>query len=551
MTKRIFRAILSVSAAVLVVGLIFVMAILHQYFINQLGKELNNEAAYLAATVEREGTAALENFKEQAERITLIAPDGNVLYDTQSNASEMENHADRKEIRDALQNGSGHDTRHSNTLGEQTTYYAVRLSDGNVLRISSTQYAIGTIVFALFQPLAWIIILMLALSGIFASRASKKIVAPLNQLDPEHPEASDPYDEIAPLLSKISRQQRTISHHLTEARQQQAKFSLITEHMGEGLLVIDTKANLLSCNSSALRLLGAAQARPAQSVLALNRSAPFRESVEAALCGMRHETVLEIDGLYCQITANPVLHDEKVAGAVIFIMDSTEKLQRETLRREFTANVSHELKTPLTSISGFAEILRNGMVRPEDTQKFAGRIFDEAQRLITLVSDIIKISQLDEGGLPYKKEPVDLLSLAEAVIDRLRSVAESAGVTLHLHGEHTVLNTVQPIIDEIVFNLCDNAIKYNRPGGHVTVSINQCETQTMVCVEDTGIGIPPVFQQRVFERFFRVDKSHSREIGGTGLGLSIVKHGAAYLGAEIQVDSTPGQGTAFTLCWQK
>ena len=550
MTKRIFRSILFVSAAVLVVGLVFVIAILHQYFINQLDKELNNEAAYLAAAVESQGTVALENFKGQAERITVIAPNGSVLYDTQSNVSEMENHADRKEIRDAFQNGLGHDTRRSSTLGKRTAYYAVRLSNGNVLRISNTQYAMGTIVFALFQPLAWTIILMLALSGIFASRASKKIVAPLNQLDPEHPEVNDPYDEIAPLLSKISRQQRTISRQLAEAKRQQAEFSLITEHMSEGLLVIDAQADLLSCNSSALRLLGAAQAQPAQSVLALNRSAPFRESVEAALCGTRHETVMEINGLYCQLTANPVWHDEEVAGAVIFIVDSTEKLQRETLRREFTANVSHELKTPLTSISGFAEILQNGMAKPEDTHKFAGRIFDEAQRLITLVSDIIKISQLDEGGLPYKQEQVDLLALSEEVLDRLRPAAENANLTLSLNGTHTILETVRPIIDEILFNLCDNAVKYNRPGGRVTVSVEQSGVQTAVTVADTGIGIPPALQQRVFERFFRVDKSHSREIGGTGLGLSIVKHGAAYLGAEIQVNSTPGQGTAFTLLWQ-
>lgn len=550
MTKRIFRSILSVSAAVLVIGLIFVIAILHPYFMNQLDKELNNEAVYLAVAVESGGSSILDSLKDQAERITLIAPDGSVLFDTQADTAAMENHAERREIQDAFHTGSGHDTRHSHTLGERTSYYAVRLSDGSVLRVSSTQYSLGTIIFALFQPLAWLVILMLALSGIFASRASKKIVAPLNQLDPEHPETGDPYEEVAPLLRKISRQQRTISRQLADAKHQQAEFSLITEHMSEGLLVIDPRAELLSCNSSALRLLGTAGAQPAQSVLALNRSAPFRRAVEAALTGNRYETIMELDGISCQVTANPVLHDEKVAGAVIFMVDITEKFQRETLRREFTANVSHELKTPLTSISGFAEILQNGLVKPEDTQKFAGRIFDETQRLITLVSDIIKISQLDEGGLPYEKEAVDLYALAEEILNRLRPTAENTMISLHLDGDHVILETVRPIVDEILFNLFDNAVKYNRQGGRVTVTITQTDTEITVSIADTGIGIPPAFQQRVFERFFRVDKSHSREIGGTGLGLSIVKHGAAYLGAEIKVDSTPGHGTTFTLIWK-
>lgn len=550
MTKRIFRAILSVSAATLVIGLVFVFGILHQYFENQLSKELSNEAAYLAVAVEGRGSSVLDNFKDRADRITLVAPDGSVLFDTQADANAMENHLDRKEIQEALQNGTGQDIRHSDTLGERTVYHAVRLSDGNILRVSSTQYALGTIVFGLFQPLAWIFILMLVLSGIFASRAAKKIVAPLNQLDPEHPEAGEPYDEVAPLLSKISRQQNTISRQLAEAKRQQAEFSLITEHMGEGLLVIDARADLLSWNSSALRLLGTAQAQPAQSVLTLNRSAPFLQAVENALSGNRYETVLELDGISCQITANPVLHGTKVAGAVIFMVDITEKLQRETLRREFTANVSHELKTPLTSISGFAEILQNGMVKPEDTQKFAGRIFDEAQRLITLVSDIIKISQLDEGGLPYEKERADLYVLAGEILDRLRPMAERSGIRLQVEGDHAQIETVVPILDEVLYNLCENAVKYNQSNGQVTVSIRQTPAETMVSVADTGIGIPPAFQERIFERFFRVDKSHSREIGGTGLGLSIVKHGAAYLGAEIKTDSTPGQGTTFTLIWR-
>ena len=549
MTKRIFRTILLVSALVLVCGLACVMGVLYSYFSRQLKEELHDKAAYLAVAVEGDGAAALEKLSGRPERITMVAADGTVLYDNRADESTMTNHADREEIQEALKTGSGEAVRQSDTLAEQTVYYALRLNDGSVLRVSSTQYNVPILLVGLLQPLAFIILLLLALSGFFAFRASKKIVEPINQLDLEHPEEGESYEEIAPLLTKIHKQQKTIAVQLAEAKRQQAAFAQITADMEEGLLVIDEHGALLSVNPSALRLLEVKDVQPSENVLTLNRSEPFRRAVETALDGRHEAAVLTFGEMSCQVTANPVWHDGKPSGAVLLLVDITEKLQRETLRREFTANVSHELKTPLTSISGFAEILRDGMVQGADVEKFAGRIFDEAQRLITLVSDVIKISQLDEGQLPYVRETVELQELVRTMFDRLHHAADKAGVTLTLEGEPAALSTVRPILEEVLFNLCDNALKYNRPGGRVTVHTGRQDDRVVLAISDTGIGIPPAHQQRIFERFYRVDKSHSKEIGGTGLGLSIVKHGAAYLGAAVTVESEPGNGSTFTLTW--
>lgn len=561
MTKRIFTTILLVSSAVLAVGITFVMAILYRYFDGQLEKELQNEAAYLSIAVEGQGTDALEKLPSKSERITVVGTDGSVLYDNHADVSSMENHGDREEIREAQKDGFGYAVRHSGTLGEKTVYYAMRLSDGTVLRVSSTQYTAGVLILNLLHPVIWIAAALLIMSAVFASRAAKKIVEPLNKLDLEHPEANKTYDEIAPLLSKISRQQKTIRQQLHEAKQQQEKFAFIIEHMREGLLVIDSETALLSCNSSALRLLGARNMQPGQSVFALNRSEPFRKAVKAALTGKHVVETMEIHDAYYQITANPVRQQkdvpaadapaQQIAGAVLVLVDVTDAVQRETLRREFTANVSHELKTPLTSISGYAEIMAEGMVKPEDIPVFSGRIFTEAQRLITLVNDIIKISRLDEGNLRYNKEPVDLLALCRDIAVRLQPVADKAGIDLQVTGSPIVWDLVKPIADEVIYNLCDNAIKYNRPGGSVTVSLSETDARFSVAVADTGIGIPPAEQKRIFERFYRVDKSHSREIGGTGLGLAIVKHGAAFLKAVVTLESAADIGSAFTLTWHK
>ena len=551
MTNRIFRSIFLVAAIVLTAGIAFTMGILYQFFGQQLQKELENEARYLALSVETLGADSLRSLPEQAERVTLIDADGRVLFDNRADPADMESHADREEVEEALSLGSGRATRRSETLGEQTVYYALRLENGQVLRVCSTQYTFITLLGGMLQPVMILLMAMFILSAVFASRASKRIVEPLNQLDLEHPARNDTYDELAPLLGKLNHQRRTIKGQLAEAQRQQQEFSIITDNMSEGLLVIDKQTELLSCNSSALRLLGAEEAPRNQSVLTLNRSEPFRVAVEKVLEG-GHQTVnMQVGDLCCQLIANPVRRDGEVAGAVLLLVDVTEKLQLEEMRREFTANVSHEMKTPLTSISGFAEIMRDGLVQPGDMKNFAGHIFDEAQRLINLVGDIIKISQLDEGCLPYEWEKTDLYDTAAGILARLQKEAAKASVTLEIEGDRPALRTVKPILEEVVYNLCDNGIKYNKPGGKVSVRVDENDKTVRLSVTDTGIGIPAAHQSRVFERFYRVDKSHSRQIGGTGLGLSIVKHGAAYLKAGLDLKSTPGEGSVFTLTWNK
>ena len=552
MTKKIFRSILIVSMIVFLISMACILWVLYRSFSSQLERELEKEAQYLAIAVENTDINVLEELSDTDERVTLVAEDGTVLYDNYADETGMENHADREEIEEAMEKGSGQAIRQSSTMSQKTVYYAMRLEDGRVLRVSSTHDSAFSILGDLIRPLVGIAVVMVGLSAIFASKISKKIVEPLNQLDLEKPDQNDAYDEVAPLLIKISKQQNTIRSQLEVAKSQQEEFAMITEHMEEGLFVLDSHGNLLSFNRSGLEILGVSDVKEGQNVLELNRSKAFRETVEMVLDGKHRETLLDLGGLSCQLIANPVFDGEKKKGAVLLLIDSTEKIQLEQLRREFTANVSHELKTPLTSISGFAEIMRDGMVKPEDMKKFADRIFQEAQRLITLVSDVIKISQLDEGGIPYEKEEVNLYQMAEEILNRLRPQAEKMKIELKLEGTKAVRRLEKPIFDEVLYNLCDNAIRYNRKGGKVMVKIESDpqQNQTEITVKDTGIGIPMVHQKRIFERFYRVDKSHSKEIGGTGLGLSIVKHGAGYLGAEVNVESVPGEGSTFTLRWK-
>lgn len=551
MTKRIFRSIMLVSAVCMVTGLAFLMGILYHFFGNQLEKELKAEASYLAIAVEENGESALESLPKNSARVTWVSEDGTVIFDNKAEAAGMSNHNDRKEIKDAHKNGAGTSVRQSDTLGEKTVYYAKRLSDNSVLRISSNQYTVVALLKQLILPAVCVLVLMVLLGAFFASRLSKHIVTPLNELDLEHPEEIDTYDEMAPFITKIHKQQKMIQKQLSDARRQQEEFQIITKQMQEGILVIDSQTDLLSSNASALELLDAGQIKNKESVLSLNRSEAFESAIDKVLSGEHVESVLEVGERHCQICANPVFDKDSVAGAVILLIDVTEKMQRDSLRREFTANVSHELKTPLTSISGFAEIIQSGFVKQEDVKKFAGKIFDETQRLVTLVEDIIKISQLDEGCQPYQREKVDIYNLSKDILNRLKESADKAQVQLQLEGEHAELETVVPILDEIVSNLCDNAIKYNKKGGSVTVTVLNAKNQLCLSVRDTGIGITAAEKSRVFERFYRVDKSHSKEIGGTGLGLSIVKHGAAYLGARIELESAIDKGSTFRLIWQK
>ena len=547
MTKRIFKSIILASVIVLLVSGGLTMGVLYNHFGNQLEEELRTEAEFLSIAVEDEGMSAFDSLPADSERITYIDTDGTVLYDNRSKTDDMENHLDREEIQEAMENGSGMAVRESDTLSQRTLYYAIRLNDGTVLRVSSTQYSLTGLLGGMIQPLLIILIVMLILAGFLASRLAKNIVNPLNQLDLDHPEENQTYEEVAPLLTKINRQQKSLQAEITQAKRQQEEFSIITDNMEEGFLVIDSHTEVLSYNSSALKLLGAREQDARQSVLALNRSESFQKTVERVLGGQHVISNQEFQGITCQVAANPVFQDGKVTGAVILILDVTEKMKGEQMRREFTANVSHELKTPLTSISGFAEIISDGFVKPEDTKKFAGRIFKEAQRLITLVNDVIKISQLDEGKLPYEKEEVDLYQAVRETFLRIEDHAKAEGVHLYLYGPHIKTNTVKTILDEIIYNLCDNGVKYNKKGGSLTVTISQEEERPVITVEDTGIGISEEDQKRIFERFYRVDKSHSKAIGGTGLGLSIVKHGSMFLGADMKVESTLGEGSKFIL----
>lgn len=551
MSKKIFKYIMLVSSLITVLGLAFVVGILYHYFQGQLMGELKKEAVYISRGVESAGTDYLKKLNDEESRITYVDESGKVIYDNEADVESMDNHGHRKEIREAEINGEGADERMSSTLSEKTMYYAVRLENGNVLRVSSNQASVWMLLLQLLPPFVAVLILMLLLSGVFASRLSGKVVEPLNGLDLEHPDENDVYDEVQPLLSKIGRQSRQIRLQLEAARRQQKEFSIITENMQEGLLVIDRYTMVLSVNSSVGRLLKVKEVKTGESVYLLNRSEEFRDVVCQVLDGKHEDKVLRLDGSEIQVIANPVTRENKTEGAVILLVDVTEKVEREQLRREFSANVSHELKTPLTSISGFAEIMQDGFVKDEDVKVFAGRIYKEAQRLIRLVGDVIRISRLDEGGLPYQWEKLDLYSLTHDIFSTLHEAAEKQEVHMYMEGGSTVLDTVPMIMEEVLYNVCDNAVKYNRRGGEVFVRLKDGEDAVRVNVRDTGIGIPKEDQERIFERFYRVDKSHSREIGGTGLGLSIVKHGVKTLNGRLWLNSEPGQGTEIIMEFPK
>lgn len=551
MTRKIFKSIMLVSGIVFTLGLIFVLGILYQYFDRQLLTELEKQASYMAQGVEAQGEDYFRGISDRDARITYISSDGEVLYDSQAEAGIMDNHSDREEVKEALENGYGESERMSATLSEKTVYYALKLDNGNVLRVSSTQYSVLALILELVQPLLWVLLLMFVLSGVFASKISGKIVEPVNQLDLEHPEDNQIYDELSPLLSRLHKQNKKIQEQLELARQQQEEFSIITENMQEGLLVIDRYTMILSGNSSVWKLFKVKKSKIGDSVYSLDRSEDFRKTVEQVLDGKHSSALLKMDGEYVQVLANPVIRGVNPVGAVLLLMNVTEKVERENLRREFSANVSHELKTPLTSISGFAEIIQDGFVKEEDIKQFAGRIYKEAQRLIQLVEDTIKISQLDEGEMPYEWEKVDLYTMSKSIFDTLKDAAFKKNVHLFIDGERMICTTVRPIMEEILYNLCDNAVKYNREDGTVSIKLMQTQEDVSITVSDNGIGIPKEDQNRVFERFYRVDKSHSKEIGGTGLGLSIVKHGVAFLGGTLEMSSEEGKGTEIQVTFPK
>lgn len=540
-----------VCALVLAVGLAAVMGILYSNFDGQMRKELSKEAAYLAYGVERQGVDYLKNIKDKSARITYIDQDGTVLFDNEADVSEMKNHSDRTEFQKAEKYGAGESSRYSDTLSEKTIYYALRLKDGTVLRVSGTQDSVLALVENLIFPLCGLLCLMLILSGIMASAISKRIVKPINELDLESPEENRIYEELSPLLSKIHRQNREIQNQLELAKQQQEEFALITENMQEGLIVIDKYTMILSANSSAWNLFHMDRGCQGESVYCLDREEEFRHAIEQVLSGEHTELVLKLNGSDIQLIANPVIRDKKTEGAVVLLVNVTEKLERESLRREFSANVSHELKTPLTSISGFAEIMQGGLVKNEDIPKFAGRIYKESQRLLQLVEDVIQISQLDEEKTSYVWEPVDVYQVCKNAFESLKEKAKRLNVHLYICGERMKMEAVRTLLEEAIYNVCDNAIKYNRNDGSVSVFLTQTAQEIQIVVKDTGVGIPKEDQDRVFERFYRVDKSHSKEIGGTGLGLSIVKHAVGALKGSVILRSEEGNGTEICMKFPK
>ncbi|MGN0552882.1 MAG: ATP-binding protein [Oscillospiraceae bacterium] len=539
MTKKIFLTGLVVSCTVLALSIGIIFGILTDVFESELTDELSIEAHLIASAAENYGEDYLSSLNEKDRRITFIAKNGSVIYDTKADSETMENHAGRKEVREALINGEGSAVRRSDTFLTKTIYYAVRLSDCSIIRISADQNIIAATLRALAVPIIIVFLAAVLFSAVLSYFVSRSIIKPINELDLELPSEA-PYPELAPLTDKLSAQHETIEQQLRDAQRSKEEFKLITENMSEGFVVTDINTSVLTYNTAASKILGIDKGQG--SVLA-----DFCDAAEKAVKGSPAENELRIGDKIYRLIANPVYDEEKIIGAVIVILDVTERSERERLRREFTSNVSHELKTPLTSISGFAELMMSGGTPDETVMDFSKSIYDEAQRLITLVNDIIKISRLDDGSVEYDKENIDLYELSQEIVKRIKPQSDKMKLKVTLEGEHACIFGVRKILDELIFNLCDNAVKYNRTDGTVDINISKENGRTVLSVADSGVGIPLSAQDRVFERFYRVDSSRSKALGGTGLGLSIVKHGAIYHGADIKLESEENIGTKITV----
>ena len=542
MTKRIFRATLLVGVAVLIASLALVMGALYSYFGRVQESQLRDELSLAVVGVEQNGMDYLRKLESDQYRITWLCADGAVLYDTRADAESMENHAQRQEVQQALATGEGESSRYSDTLLQKTVYYAKRLPDGTVLRLSAIRVTTGVLVLNMLQPILLVLAVALILSGVLASRLARRITEPLNRLDLEHPLENDTYEELAPLLRRMEHQRRQIDRQMDELRRRSEEFEQITGSMSEGLVLLDEAGVILSINPAARRLLDAAENCVGQDLLTVDRDVALSDALRQAAEQGHSEFRGQRNGREYQFDVTRIQSEGRTAGTVLLVFDVTERAFAERNRREFTANVSHELKTPLQGIIGSAELLENGLVKQEDVPRFIGHIRSEAQRLVTLIGDIIRLSQLDEGE-PMPAEPVELLALAREAAESLQSAAAARNVTITVEGEPVELTGVRRLLYEIVFNLCDNAIKYNTDGGRVQVTVTRENETAAVTVRDTGIGIPPDQQDRVFERFYRVDKSHSKASGGTGLGLSIVKHAVQYHHGTIHLQSEVGKGT--------
>ena len=550
MNKRIFRSILLVAGVVLLASFLIILDCLYGYFENLQEGQLRDELSLAVSAVEEEGESYLSRLKPESYRLTWVGEDGSVLYDTQADAGQMENHKDRTEIQAALKLGQGQSSRYSSTLMEKTLYFARRLKDGSVLRISVSRATAWRLVLGMLQPVLMVLAAALLLSGLLAGRLSKKIVEPLNHLDLEHPLDNECYEEISPLLNRINRQHEEIQQQLRAMRQRTDEFNQIIGNMQEGLVLLDEKENVLSINTAAMKLFGVEESCVGQNFLTVDRNHEISLAIQQALSDGHAESRCHRGGRVYQFDLSRIASDGRVVGAVLLAFDITEQEYAERNRREFTANVSHELKTPLQGILGSAELIEKGMVQPEDVPHFIGQIRTEATRMVTLIGDIIRLSQLDEGD-EMPREKVELFALAEEVTDSLKDEAAKKKVTLVVEGQAASIEGVRRLLYEIFYNLCDNAIKYNVPGGSVHFFVDSNEKSAVVKVADTGIGIPAEDQSRVFERFYRVDKSHSKASGGTGLGLSIVKHAVQYHHGSIELKSEPGKGTEITCIFPK
>ena len=549
MKRRIFRHEVILVVTAIVLTFLSMSWFMYSNLSEQMQVNAKDECRIMAYAINTYGEEYVETAGSRTtSRVTLIASDGTVLYDSVEEASSMENHSGRPEFERAVQNGSAQLSRYSDTLQTQTFYYAIRLDNGDVLRLASTTDSVFAFIFSGLAGLILLILAILIVTMIFANRMTRKLVSPINQLDLEHPMENVAYDELEPLLKRIDQQQKKIREQVNQMKQNQEEYMTITEYMKDGLIVT-SQSDVLSINRSAQELFDVtAKECVNHNIITVSRNQELKEALDEALTGKSNERLLEVGGRIYQLLANPVRVNNQVSGAVILVLDVTEKQKAENMRKEFSANVSHELKTPLMSISGYAEIIENNLVKPEDIPKFAGRIHSEASRLSSLVEDIIKLSRLDESDKSILMEDVELLQVCKDVEGQLMLRAKERNIQLNVEGQPVVVHGARQVLYEMVYNLCDNAIKYNKPDGKVKISVGcSRDRHPIVRVEDTGIGIPKEEQQRVFERFYRVDKSHSRATVGTGLGLSIVKHGAILHDAKIEVDSTPDVGTSITL----
>ena len=551
MTKRIFRTVFVVAISIFIASAVLFMTVLYDYFSGIQQNQLRMQIDLASQGVEDEGLDYLKNLNIKDYRVTWIGTDGKVLYDSISEADEMENHFEREEVKEALSEGYGASSRYSSTLTQRYLYGAKRLPDGTVIRLSVTQNSLLILTLGMLQPIMIIFVIAIILSAFLASRLSKKIVKPLNELNLDKPLDNNGYDELSPLLRRIDTQQKEISRQSEELRQRQNELEVMTSAMSEGIILLNNRGAVLSINKAAAKLFGTDCFCIGEDIVSINRSLELAQLLNRAKNGEHSERVVELGCGRYQMMASPVISNNIVSGIVLLILDVTEKEKAEQLRREFTANVSHELKTPLHTISGSAELLVNGMVKSEDIPIFLKRIYSETQRMIQLVEDIIRLSHLDEGAEDMKWDMVDLYAVAEETINSLADEAESNGIKFELYGETVLINGIRQLLQEIIYNLCDNAIKYNCRGGSVSVGVKNENEFAVLTITDTGIGIPAEHQERIFERFYRVDKSHSKEIGGTGLGLSIVKHAAKLHNAEIELHSIVNKGTEITIKFPK